>query len=251
MPARAASARVELLAALHEALQERAAIERRGPLQGLRGAIRDQPLEQHHVDLEAVRSDGDVAGVGGEAMACLVGQALAQARQCLAQVGARLGFGVPAPQQTGKLAAAVASRRGRDQIGEQRPDLADRKTEHGAIGRAALETAEQRHVQQRHPPEASAILSRLRRRASVRAVFVPLLSRARGRPGVKLARIWQQGVATMSEREAWQVSDDAAVLYERSFVPAIFARSAVLLADASRASATRAARSPAPWRRTS
>ena len=36
----------------------------------------------------------------------------------------------------------------------------------------------------------------------------------------------------MSEPEAWQVSDDAAVLYERSFVPALFARSAALLADA-------------------
>ena len=28
----------------------------------------------------------------------------------------------------------------------------------------------------------------------------------------------------MSEREAWQVTDDAAVLYEQSFVPALFAR---------------------------
>jgi ubiquinone/menaquinone biosynthesis C-methylase UbiE len=36
----------------------------------------------------------------------------------------------------------------------------------------------------------------------------------------------------MSDREAWQVTDDAAVLYERSFVPAIFARAAGLLADA-------------------
>jgi ubiquinone/menaquinone biosynthesis C-methylase UbiE len=36
----------------------------------------------------------------------------------------------------------------------------------------------------------------------------------------------------MSECEAWQVTDDAAVLYEQSFVPAIFAQSAVTLADA-------------------
>ena len=36
----------------------------------------------------------------------------------------------------------------------------------------------------------------------------------------------------MSEREAWQVTDDAAVIYEQSFVPAIFAGSAVVLADA-------------------
>ena len=36
----------------------------------------------------------------------------------------------------------------------------------------------------------------------------------------------------MSEAEAWQVTDDAAVLYEKSFVPAIFAQSAVFLADA-------------------
>ena len=36
----------------------------------------------------------------------------------------------------------------------------------------------------------------------------------------------------MSEREAWQVTDDAAVLYERSFVPALFARAALALADA-------------------
>jgi SAM-dependent methyltransferase len=36
----------------------------------------------------------------------------------------------------------------------------------------------------------------------------------------------------MSEQEAWQVADDAAALYERSFVPALFAQSAVLLADA-------------------
>jgi len=35
----------------------------------------------------------------------------------------------------------------------------------------------------------------------------------------------------MSEREPWQVADDAAVLYEESFVPALFARSAVMLAD--------------------
>lgn len=38
----------------------------------------------------------------------------------------------------------------------------------------------------------------------------------------------------MSEREAWQVTDDAAVIYEQSFVPAIFARSATVLADAAR-----------------
>ena len=31
----------------------------------------------------------------------------------------------------------------------------------------------------------------------------------------------------MSEQEAWQVADDAAVLYERSFVPALFAQSAL------------------------
>ena len=36
----------------------------------------------------------------------------------------------------------------------------------------------------------------------------------------------------MSEREAWQVTDDAAVLYERSFVPALFGRFALVLADA-------------------
>lgn len=36
----------------------------------------------------------------------------------------------------------------------------------------------------------------------------------------------------MSEQEAWQVTDDAVVLYERSFVPALFAPSAVLLVDA-------------------
>lgn len=36
----------------------------------------------------------------------------------------------------------------------------------------------------------------------------------------------------MSEREAWQVTDDAAVLYEQSFVPALFGQSAVRLADA-------------------
>ena len=36
----------------------------------------------------------------------------------------------------------------------------------------------------------------------------------------------------MSEREAWQVTDDAAVIYEQSFVPAIFAGSAVVLIDA-------------------
>jgi SAM-dependent methyltransferase len=36
----------------------------------------------------------------------------------------------------------------------------------------------------------------------------------------------------MSEQEAWQVTDDAVVLYERSFVPALFAPSAVRLADA-------------------
>ena len=36
----------------------------------------------------------------------------------------------------------------------------------------------------------------------------------------------------MSKREAWQVTDDAAVVYEQSFVPAIFARAAALLADA-------------------
>lgn len=36
----------------------------------------------------------------------------------------------------------------------------------------------------------------------------------------------------MSEREAWQVTDDAAVIYEQSFVPAIFAHAAVMVADA-------------------
>jgi SAM-dependent methyltransferase len=36
----------------------------------------------------------------------------------------------------------------------------------------------------------------------------------------------------MSESEAWQVADDAAMLYEQSFVPAIFARSALMVADA-------------------
>lgn len=38
----------------------------------------------------------------------------------------------------------------------------------------------------------------------------------------------------MSERELWQVTDDAAVLYEKSFVPAIFAQSAVLVVDRAR-----------------
>ncbi len=38
----------------------------------------------------------------------------------------------------------------------------------------------------------------------------------------------------MPEREAWQVTDDAAVIYEQSFVPAIFASSAIALADAAR-----------------
>lgn len=38
----------------------------------------------------------------------------------------------------------------------------------------------------------------------------------------------------MSVHEPWQVADDAAVLYERSFVPAIFERSAAMLADAAR-----------------
>jgi SAM-dependent methyltransferase len=36
----------------------------------------------------------------------------------------------------------------------------------------------------------------------------------------------------MSERAAWQVTDDAAVIYEQSFVPAIFAGAAVVVADA-------------------
>ena len=36
----------------------------------------------------------------------------------------------------------------------------------------------------------------------------------------------------MSDGEAWQVTDDAAVLYEQSFVPAIFAPAAVTVADA-------------------
>jgi SAM-dependent methyltransferase len=36
----------------------------------------------------------------------------------------------------------------------------------------------------------------------------------------------------MSEQEAWQVTDDAVVLYERSFVPALFGQSAVMLVDA-------------------
>ena len=36
----------------------------------------------------------------------------------------------------------------------------------------------------------------------------------------------------MSDRIAWQVTDDAAVIYEHSFVPAIFADAAVRLADA-------------------
>jgi SAM-dependent methyltransferase len=40
-----------------------------------------------------------------------------------------------------------------------------------------------------------------------------------------------QGVTTMSQREAWQVTDDAAVLYEQSFVPAIFAGAAIQLCD--------------------
>jgi SAM-dependent methyltransferase len=36
----------------------------------------------------------------------------------------------------------------------------------------------------------------------------------------------------MSDRVTWQVTDDAAVIYEQSFVPAIFANAAVALADA-------------------
>ena len=36
----------------------------------------------------------------------------------------------------------------------------------------------------------------------------------------------------MSDRVTWQVTDDAAVIYEQSFVPAIFANAAVVLADA-------------------
>lgn len=36
----------------------------------------------------------------------------------------------------------------------------------------------------------------------------------------------------MSEREAWQVAEDAAVLFEQSFVPALFAGAAIILVDA-------------------
>lgn len=36
----------------------------------------------------------------------------------------------------------------------------------------------------------------------------------------------------MCEREAWQVTDDAAVVYEQSFVPALFAHAATMLVDA-------------------
>jgi SAM-dependent methyltransferase len=36
----------------------------------------------------------------------------------------------------------------------------------------------------------------------------------------------------MSDRVTWQVTDDAAVIYEQSFVPALFAGAAVVLADA-------------------
>ena len=36
----------------------------------------------------------------------------------------------------------------------------------------------------------------------------------------------------MSDHVAWQVTDDAAVIYEQSFVPAIFADAAVALGDA-------------------
>lgn len=38
----------------------------------------------------------------------------------------------------------------------------------------------------------------------------------------------------MSEREAWQVTDDAAVVYEQSFVPALFGPAAIMLADAAK-----------------
>jgi ubiquinone/menaquinone biosynthesis C-methylase UbiE len=38
----------------------------------------------------------------------------------------------------------------------------------------------------------------------------------------------------MTERESWQVSGDAAEVYERCFVPAIFGRWALQIADAAK-----------------
>ena len=131
---------------LVEVRQQRSAIEADRPLQGLRRAVRDQALEPQDVDLEAIRADGDMAGGDGKALPCLVRQAGAQPRQGLAQVRARLGFRVIAPQQRGKFAAPMALRCRHEQVGEQGPDLAGRKAQRRPVGRAALEPAEQQQL---------------------------------------------------------------------------------------------------------
>ena len=137
---------VEFLAARLEVLQQWSAIQADRPLQGLRRPVGDQALEPQDVDLEPVRPDGDMAGGDGKAVPCLVRQARAQPRQGLAQIRARLGFRVIAPQQRGQFAASVALRRAHEQVGEQGPDLAGRKAQRRPVGRAALEPAEQRQL---------------------------------------------------------------------------------------------------------
>ena len=175
---------VEFLAARLEVLQQWSAIQADRPLQGLRRPVGDQALEPQDVDLEPVRPDGDMAGGDGKAVPCLVRQARAQPRQGLAQIRARLGFRVIAPQQRGQFArvrgSASRSRAGR------RTGPGPCGSESAAPPRRARGTRTRRTATAAPRAilmEACAILSRPRQRASgLRDALVPLLSRARGRP---------------------------------------------------------------------
>ena len=171
---------VERLAGAVEAVEQRASIEACRPLERLGRAVGGEPPEPKRIELDQVRPDRDLVGLGGKAVPGGPRQGLAQPRERLPEVGARLGFALVDPQQPRQLLAPVRPRRVDREVSEQRPDLAGRKVQRRAGGRAALEAAEHIEVQKRHRPQPFT--------TTACCALVPLLSRRRRRPRTTFAR---------------------------------------------------------------
>ena len=87
----------ERLAAVGEALEQCAPIEIRGAFHSFGRAVGGEPQELPDIDLQAARPDGQLVPVHGKAVLRVPWQALAQARERLAQVGPSLARRLVAP----------------------------------------------------------------------------------------------------------------------------------------------------------
>ena len=214
---------IERLADLGKAREQRAAMEACRALQRLGRAIGRQPLEPQRIDPDQIGPDRDLAGVGDQAVSGGRRQGLAQAREGLPEVGARVRLGPLVPEQARELLAPLRPGRVQRQPGEQRPDLAGREPNRRTLGRAALEAAEQIEMQKRHPPEPSqsAHAARLSRSCHAGGDARPSEWRHNSlqrRCDVMLTPADHEDAAI----ERGQVTRSAAEVYEEFFVPALF-----------------------------